>query len=308
MSDNVNPFDQSSGQPAQSAPTTSPSVSPFDQPATSQTGATPNTPTTPKKKGHGKLIAGVIGGVLVVAAIIVAVILFMTMGKPSAEDYEAAYDATIDLTNTVSDVIGDVDFNDDDATEDDMKSMADQVISAVDTGQGEIDELGKMTAVANDEEAKQIFDEFNSKYGELSTSVKNLMNDFKQMAPVTAVMLEISDISYSDMDDYAAMANIYQRLADTAKSTTIDNADLKKAVDNIADASAAYANYFQQAAGGTYPDYDIVSDASDLYYDAQDILSDVFSTSDLYDLGNDVDDVQRDLADYLWDKYTELDK
>lgn len=311
MSDNVNPFGQPSSQPTQPTASTTPApASPFDQPAQptiGKTGTVFDSPA-PKKKGHGKLIAGVIGGVVAVAAIVVAVVLFMTMGKPSADDYEAAYDATIDLNNTISDVISDIDFNDDDATEDDMKKMADQVISAVDTGQGEIDELGKMTAVANDEKAKQMFDEFNSKYGELSTTTKDLMNSFKQMAPVTRAMLDISDVGYSDMDDYNKMADIYQKLADAAKSTTIDNTDLKEAVDKIAEASAAYANYFQQAASGTYPDYDIISDASDLYYDAQDIVSDVFSTSDLYDLGTDVDDAQRDLADYLWDKYTELDK
>ena len=153
-----------------------------------------------------------------------------------------------------------------------------------------------------------LFDAFNSKYGELSKTVKDLMNNFKQITPVMEAMLEISNISYSDRDDYAMMASIYQKLADTASGTTIDNADLKGAVDNIAKASSAYASYFQQAANGQYPDYDTISDASDLYYDAQDTLSDIFSTSDLYDLGNDVDDAQRDLADYLWGKYDELDK
>ena len=104
-----------------------------------------------------------------------------------------------------------------------------------------------MTAVANDEKAKQMFDEFNGKYGELSTTTKDLMNSFKQMAPVTRAMLDISDVGYSDMDDYNKMADIYQKLADAAKSTTIDNTDLKEAVDKIAEASAAYANYFQHS-------------------------------------------------------------
>lgn len=313
MNDTVNPFGQPGGQTPTTSPTspTSPSptpASPFGQPAANQAVGTANTLTTPPKKSRNKLIIGIIGGVLAVAVIVVAVVLILGMGKPSVDDYDQAYDATVDLSSTISDVVGDIDFNEDDATQDDMKAMADQVIAAVDTGQGEIDELGKMKAVANDEKAKQLFDAFNSKYGELSKTVKDLMNSFKQITPVMEVMFEISNIGYSDMDDYAAMASIYQKLADAASGTTIDNADLKGAIDNIAKASAAYASYFQQAANGQYPDYDTISDASDLYYDAQDTLSDVFSTSDLYDLGNDVDDAQRDLADYLWGKYDELDK
>lgn len=313
MNDTVNPFGQPGGQTPTTSPTspTSPSptpASPFGQPAANQAVGTANTLTTPPKKSRNKLIIGIIGGVLAVAVIVVTVVLILGMGKPSVDDYDQAYDATVDLSSTISDVVGDIDFNEDDATQDDMKAMADQVIAAVDTGQGEIDELGKMKAVANDEKAKQLFDAFNSKYGELSKTVKDLMNNFKQITPVMEAMLEISNISYSDRDDYAMMASIYQKLADTASGTTIDNADLKGAVDNIAKASSAYASYFQQAANGQYPDYDIISDASDLYYDAQDTLSDIFSTSDLYDLGNDVDDAQRDLADYLWGKYDELDK
>ncbi len=314
MNDTVNPFGQPGGQTPSTPPTspTSPSpapASPFGQPAGNQAGfGAANTLTTPPKKSHNKLIIGIIGGVLAVAVIVVVVVLILGMGKPSVDDYDQAYDATVDLSSTISDVVGDIDFNEDDATQDDMKAMADRVIAAVDTGQGEIDELGKMKAVANDEKAKQLFDTFNSKYGELSKTVKDLMNNFKQITPVMEAMLEISNISYSDRDDYAMMASIYQKLADTASGTTIDNADLKGAVDNIAKASSAYASYFQQAANGQYPDYDTISDASDLYYDAQDTLSDIFSTSDLYDLGNDVDDAQRDLADYLWGKYDELDK
>ena len=314
MNDTVNPFGQPGGQTPTTSPTspTSPSptpASPFGQSAANQAGfGAAHTLTTPPQKSHNKLIIGIIGGVLAVAAIVVVVVLILGMGKPSVDDYDQAYDATVDLSSTISDVVGDIDFNEDDATQDDMKAMADQVIAAVDTGQGEIDELGKMKAVANDEKAKQLFDAFNSKYGELSKTVKGLMNNFKQITPVMEAMLEISNISYSDRDDYAMMASIYQKLADTASGTTIDNADLKGAVDNIAKASSAYASYFQQAANGQYPDYDTISDASDLYYDAQDTLSDIFSTSDLYDLGNDVDDAQRDLADYLWGKYDELDK
>lgn len=314
MNDTINPFGQPGGQ-TPSTPPTSPisplptPASPFGQPAGNQAGfGAANTPTTPPKKNHNKLIIGIIGGVLAVAVIVVAVVLILGMGKPSVDDYDQAYDATVDLSSTISDVVGDIDFNEDDATQDDMKAMADQVIAAVDTGQGEIDELGKMKAVANDEKAKQLFDTFNSKYGELSKTVKDLMNNFKQITPVMEAMLEINNISYSDRDDYAMMASIYQKLADAASGATIDNADLKGAMDNIAKASSAYASYFQQAANGQYPDYDIISDASDLYYDAQDTLSDIFSTSDLYDLGNDVDDAQRDLADYLWGKYDELDK
>ena len=105
MSDNVNPFGQPSGQSTQPTASTTPApASPFDQPTVGKTGTVFDSPA-PKKKGHGKLIAGVIGGVVAVAAIVVAVVLFMTMGKPSADDYEAAYDATIDLNNTISDVV-----------------------------------------------------------------------------------------------------------------------------------------------------------------------------------------------------------
>ena len=346
MSDNVNPFGQpgqqpTSAQPAGStnpfangpvAPTTTPAApvtptgpaspaasgNPF--PATTpQPGTTDSTspfgtttlPPTPsvqvKKKTNVKMLVGIIVGVVALLAIIITVVVVVMGGQPTADDYDAAYDATKDITTAVSDITRDVDFSSD-ATESEMIEMADTVIAAVDTGQSKIDELGKMKAVANDEKAKQLFDAFNSKYGELSKTVKGLMNNFKQITPVMEAMLEISNISYSDRDDYAMMASIYQKLADTASGTTIDNADLKGAVDNIAKASSAYASYFQQAANGQYPDYDTISDASDLYYDAQDTLSDIFSTSDLYDLGNDVDDAQRDLADYLWGKYDELDK
>lgn len=344
MSDNVNPFGQpgqqpTSAQPAGStnpfangpvAPTTTPAApvtptgpaspaasgNPF--PATTpQPGTTDSTspfgtttlPPTPsvqvKKKTNVKMLVGIIVGVVALLAIIITVVVVVMGGQPTADDYDAAYDATKDITTAVSDITRDVDFSSD-ATESEMIEMADTVIAAVDTGQSKIDELGKMAAITKDNEAKELFDTLNSKYGDMGAKVKEMMNNFKQIAPVMAAMYQISDMSYSDRSDYQVMAANFKNLADAASGATIDNADLKGAVDKIASASQSISNYYQQAAGGNIPDYDIISDAQDDYYDAQDVLSDVFSVSDLYDLSGDVDDAQYDLADYLWDQSFEL--
>lgn len=344
MSDNVNPFGQpgqqpTSAQPAGStnpfangpvAPTTTPAApvtptgpaspaasgNPFPattpQPGTTDStspfGTTPLPPTPSvqvKKKTNVKMLVGIIVGVVALLAIIITVVVVVMGGQPTADDYDAAYDATKDITTAVSDITRDVDFSSD-ATESEMVEMADTVIAAVDAGQSKIDELGKMAAITKDNEAKELFDTLNSKYGDMGTKVKEMMNNFKQIAPVMAAMYQISDMSYSDRSDYQVMAANFKNLADAASGATIDNADLKSAVDKIASASQSISNYYQQAAGGNIPDYDIISDAQDDYYDAQDVLTDVFSVSDLYDLSGDVDDAQYDLADYLLDQSFEL--
>lgn len=341
MNDNVNPFGQPDQQPtpAQPAGPTNPfangpatptatpatpvapteSASPGNplpattpQPvatdSTSPFGATtlPPTPSVQvKKKTNVKMLVGIIVGVVALLAIVITVVVVVMGSQPTADDYDAAYDATKDITTAVSDITSDVDFSSD-ATESEMTEMADTVIAAVDTGQGKIDELGKMAAITKDSEAKELFDTLNSKYGDMGAKVKEMMNNFKQIAPVMAAMYQISDMSYSDRSNYQVMAANFKNLADVASSATIDNADLKSAVDKIASASQSISNYYQQAAGGNIPDYDIISDAQDDYYDAQDVLSDVFSVSDLYDLSGDVDDAQYDLADYLWDQSFEL--
>lgn len=341
MNDNVNPFGQPDQQPTPAqpagptnpfangpaAPTATPatpvapteSASPGNpspattpQPVatdlTSPFGATtlPPTPSVQvKKKTNVKMLVGIIVGVVALLAIVITVVVVVMGGQPTADDYDAAYDATKDITTAVSDITSDVDFSSD-ATESEMTEMADTVIAAVDTGQGKIDELGKMAAITKDSEAKELFDTLNSKYGDMGAKVKEMMNNFKQIAPVMAAMYQISDMSYSDRSNYQVMATNFKNLADVAGGATIDNADLKSAVDKIASASQSISNYYQQAAGGNIPDYDIISDAQDDYYDAQDVLSDVFSVSDLYDLSGDVDDAQYDLADYLWGQSFEL--
>lgn len=341
MNDNVNPFGQPDQQPtpAQPAGSTNPfangPVTPTATsaaPVASTEPATPGNPfptTTPqpgttdsaspfgaatlpptpsvqvKKKTNVKMLVGIIVGVVALLAIVITVVVVVMGGQPTADDYDAAYDATKDITTAVSDITRDVDFSSD-ATESEMVEMADTVIAAVDTGQGKIDELGKMTAITKDSEAKELFDTLNSKYGDMGAKIKEMMNNFKQIAPVMAAMHQISDMSYSDRSDYQVMAANFKNLADVASSATIDNADLKSAVDKIASASQSISNYYQQVAGDNIPDYDIISDAQDDYYDAQDVLSDVFSVSDLYDLSGDVDDAQYDLADYLWDQSFEL--
>ena len=343
MNDNVNPFGQPDQQPtpAQPAGPTNPfangpatptatpatpvapteSASPGNplpattpQPvatdSTSPFGATtlPPTPSVQvKKKTNVKMLVGIIVGVVALLAIVITVVVVVMGSQPTADDYDAAYDATKDITTAVSDITSDVDFSSD-ATESEMTEMADTVIAAVDTGQGKIDELGKMAAITKDSEAKELFDTLNSKYGDMGAKVKEMMNNFKQIAPVMAAMYQISDMSYSDRSNYQVMAANFKNLADVASSATIDNADLKSAVDKIASASQSISNYYQQAAGGNIPDYDIISDAQDDYYDAQDVLTDVFSVSDLYDLSGDVDDAQYDLADYLLDQSFELDE
>ena len=341
MNDNVNPFGQPDQQPTPAqpagptnpfangpatptatpatpvAPTESaspgnPSPATTPQPvatdSTSPFGATtlPPTPSVQvKKKTNVKMLVGIIVGVVALLAIVITVVVVVMGGQPTADDYDAAYDATKDITTAVSDITSDVDFSSD-ATESEMTEMADTVIAAVDTGQGKIDELGKMAAITKDSQAKELFDTLNSKYGDMGAKVKEMMNNFKQIAPVMAAMYQISDMSYSDRSDYQVMAANFKNLADVAGGATIDNADLKSAVDKIASASQSISNYYQQAAGGNIPDYDIISDAQDDYYDAQDVLSDVFSVSDLYDLSGDVDDAQYDLADYLWSQSFEL--
>ena len=341
MNDNVNPFGQPDQQPTPAqpagptnpfangpatptatpatpvAPTESaspgnPSPATTPQPvatdSTSPFGATtlPPTPSVQvKKKTNVKMLVGIIVGVVALLAIVITVVVVVMGGQPTADDYDAAYDATKDITTAVSDITSDVDFSSD-ATESEMVEMADTVIAAVDTGQGKIDELGKMAAITKDSEAKELFDTLNSKYGDMGAKVKEMMNNFKQIAPVMAAMYQISDMSYSDRSNYQVMAANFKNLADVAGGATIDNADLKSAVDKIASASQSISNYYQQAAGGNIPDYDIISDAQDDYYDAQDVLSDVFSVSDLYDLSGDVDDAQYDLADYLWGQSFEL--
>ena len=308
---NVNPFGE---QPAKVEPT--PALS---QPAGDSTQVNPfGTPIPPtpdgnttgdnntKKPMNVKLIGGIVAGVLVLAAVITTVAIVFAMSKVTAKDYDEAMDKLIEVTDSISDVDSEADiYNLGNMSEAEIAEAVDTVNSMMNEAQAKVDELGDMKAITKDDEAKKLYEDFLTKFGDFKAATDNVMNSVKLLAPVLVTMKSADDIAY---DDYAGMKAVFQEVADKARAIKTDNSNLRSALDNIASAADAFAAYYEQLENGDISslDFDSIYDASEKLNDASDALEEAMDTDSITSISDEVSDSYEALGDYLYDQYYEL--
>ena len=308
---NVNPFGE---QPAKVEPTPAPSQPVGDSTQVNPFGApippTPDGNTTggnnTKKPMNVKLIGGIVAGVLVLAAVITTVAIVFAMSKVTAKDYDEAMDKLIEVTDSISDVDSEADiYNLGNMSEAEIAEAVDTVNSMMNEAQTKVDELGDMKAIAKDDEAKKLYEDFLTKFGDFKAATDNVMNSVKLLAPVLVTMKSADDIAY---DDYAGMKAVFQEVADKARAIKTDNSNLRSALDNIASAADAFAAYYEQLENGDISslDFDSIYDASEKLDDASDALEEAMNTDSITSISDEVSDSYEALSDYLYDRYYEL--
>lgn len=308
---NVNPFGE---QPTKSESTPMPSQSAGDSAQVNPFG-TPIPPTpdgnatggnNTKKPVNAKLIGGIVAGVLVLAAVITTVAIVFAMSKVTAKDYDEAMDKLIEVTDSISDVDSEADiYNLGNMTEAEIVEAVDTVNSMMNEAQAKVDELGDMKAIAKDDEAKKLYEDFLAKFGDFKAATDNVMNSVKLLAPVLVTMKSADDIAY---DDYAGMKAVFQKVADEARAIKTDNSNLRSALDNIASAADAFTTYYEQLESGDISslDFDSIYDASEKLNDASDALEEAMDTDNITSISDEVSDSYEALGDYLYDQYYEL--
>lgn len=325
MDNNVNPFGQPGQQPnavpdAQPAPqpTTQPAAQSAPQPTNdpmfpNAAPATPAMPSAPQpmnaygpitpvaqgnKKSHKGLIIGSIAGVVAILTVVLVVVLIGLNGvKP--EDYRKAYSKLTNVDDVAYDIQSEMGVSSIDS-EEDFNEAKESVNEVIDKGQGLIDEVGNMKAITADKDAKAKFETLKQSYGEMVTTAKS---SFDKMGAVIPVYLAMSDMDYTS--DYGTMASSFQSVADKAKAVKVDDDKLKGAMNDVAEAAEAYANYYRKLAAGDYSvSYSSIRDASNKLSDSTDVVVKAFGSDELSDSAKKATDAYYDLRDYLLDKST----
>lgn len=281
----------------QSGVNTTPTSSAF--PATPTSSTTPVAPA-PTNKPKSK-IKFIVGGIIAAIVIVVAVVLIiMVTGKPSAKDYEAAYEHIKTMTNDTRSAVSGISSA---TTQAEIEENADKVMDAIDSAQASLDELGKMPAIAKDEEAKKLYDDWKAKFNDVSKETEEVVTKLKQIAPVVEALNKFNTIDTTTASGIEEGINAFDELAKVASSTEVDDKDLSEALDKIENASRTLTTAYRAALSGGAVDsnsmYDALSDLSD----AQRTFSKTFSsTSNMVSLGNEADDAQFELVNYLIDR------
>lgn len=281
----------------QSGVNTTPTSSAF--PATPTSSTTPVAPA-PTNKPKSK-IKFIVGGIIAAIVIVVAVVLIiMVTGKPSAKDYEAAYEHIKTMTNDTRSAVSGISSA---TTQAEIEENADKVMDAIDSAQASLDELGKMPAIAKDEEAKKLYDDWKAKFNDVSKETEEVVTKLKQIAPVVEALNKFNTIDTTTASGIEEGINAFDELAKVASSTEVDDKDLSEALDKIENASRTLTTAYRAALSGGAVDsnsmYDALSDLSD----AQRTFNKTFSsTSDMVSLGNEADDAQFELVNYLIDR------
>ena len=285
------PFDTQSGVNA--APTSS------AFPATPASSTTPVAPA-PTNKPKSK-IKFIVGGIIAAIVIVVAVVLMILVtSKPSAKDYEAAYEHIKTMTNDTRSAVSGISSA---TTQAEIEENADKVIDAIDSAQASIDELGKMPAIAKDEEAKRLYDDWKAKLDDVSKETEEVVTKLKQIAPVVEALNKFNTIDTTTASGIEEGINAFDELAKVASSTEVDDKDLSEALDKIENASRTLTTAYRAALSGGAVDSSSMYDALSDLNDAQRTFNKTFSsTSNMVSLGNEADDAQFELVNYLIDR------
>lgn len=285
------PFDTQSGVNA------TPTSSAF--PATPASSTTPVAPA-PTNKPKSK-IKFIVGGIIAAIVIVVAVVLIILVtSKPSAKDYEAAYEHIKTMTNDTRSAVSGISSA---TTQAEIEENADKVIDAIDSAQASIDELGKMPAIAKDEEAKRLYDDWKAKFDDVSKETEEVVTKLKQIAPVVEALNKFNTIDTTTASGIEEGINAFDELAKVASSTEVDDKDLSEALDKIENASRTLTTAYRAALSGGAVDSSSMYDALSDLNDAQRTFNKTFSsTSNMVSLGNEADDAQFELVNYLIDR------
>ena len=268
-------------------------------PAAPSSSTAPAAPTpTGKPKSKIKFI---VGGIIAAIVIVVAVVLIiMVTGKPSAKDYEAAYEHIKTMTNDTQSAVSGISSA---TTQAEIEENADKVMDAIDSAQASLDELGKMPAIAKDEEAKKLYDDWKAKFNDVSKETEEVVTKLKQIAPVVEALNKFNTIDTTTASGIEEGINAFDELAKVASSTEVDDKDLSEALDKIENASRTLTTAYRAALSGGAVDSSSMYDALSDLNDAQRTFNKTFSsTSNMVSLGNEADDAQFELVNYLIDK------
>lgn len=282
---------------AQDGVNSAPTSSAF--PATPASSTAPVTPTpTGKPKSKIKFI---VGGIIAAIIIVVAVVLIILVtGKPSAKDYEAAYEHIKSMTSDTQIAVSGISSA---TTQAEIEENADKVMDAVDSAQASLDELGEMPAIAKDEEAKKLYDDWKAKFDEVGNETKSFVTKLRQVAPVVEALSEFNSINVTTSSGVEEAIDAFDRLANVASSTEVDDEELSEALNKIENASKTLSTAYRTVLNGGTVDSSSLYDALDDLSDAQRTFNKTFSsTSDMVSLGNEADDAQFELVNYLIDK------
>lgn len=268
-------------------------------PATPASSTTPVAPA-PTNKPKSK-IKFIVGGIIAAIVIVVAVVLIiMVTGKPSAKDYEAAYEHIRTMTNDTQSAVSGISSA---TTQAEIEENADKVIDAIDSAQASLDELGKMPAIAKDEEAKKLYDDWKAKFDDVSKETEEVVTKLKQIAPVVEALNKFNTIDTTTASGIEEGINAFDELAKVASSTEVDDKDLSEALDKIENASRTLTTAYRAALSGGAVDSSSMYDALSDLNDAQRTFNKTFSsTSNMVSLGNEADDAQFELVNYLIDR------
>lgn len=268
-------------------------------PATPASSTTPVAPA-PTNKPKSK-IKFIVGGIIAAIVIVVAVVLIiMVTGKPSAKDYEAAYEHIKTMTNDTQSAVSGISSA---TTQAEIEENADKVIDAIDSAQASLDELGKMPAIAKDEEAKKLYDDWKAKFDDVSKETEEVVTKLKQIAPVVEALNKFNTIDTTTASGIEEGINAFDELAKVASSTEVDDKDLSEALDKIESASRTLTTAYRAALSGGAVDSSSMYDALSDLNDAQRTFNKTFSsTSNMVSLGNEADDAQFELVNYLIDR------
>ena len=188
-------------------------------------------------------------------------------------------------------------------TQAEIEENADKVMDAIDSAQASLDELGKMPAIAKDEEAKKLYDDWKAKFNDVSKETEEVVTKLKQIAPVVEALNKFNTIDTTTASGIEEGINAFDELAKVASSTEVDDKDLSEALDKIENASRTLTTAYRAALSGGAVDSSSMYDALSDLNDAQRTFNKTFSsTSNMVSLGNEADDAQFELVNYLIDK------
>ena len=289
-------------------------VSPFNSfPADTTTPITTN-PSLKPKRSKAPLMALGIGLVLIIAAIVAVVIYFMT-SNVTADDYAEAVSKIESIDKELSESIDDSSLSNissiGDMDADSMNQIVDDAKKELDDTKSKLEELGKLKAVAHDEDAKKLYDNLISDFDNLSNTYSSVMDKAKAIMPVAqkiySAISSIGSISYSNYSsiDYGSIADAYRDVATAAKGAETDDEELRDILDQIADAYSQMADYIEAVAAG-----DLSAEAPDMSSmdDLSDRMNEVMSTDDMVDAASKVSDSYQALYKYLQDKSSDSSK
>ena len=167
-----------------------------------------------------------------------------------------------------------------------MNQIVDDAKKELDDTKSKLEELGKLKAVAHDEDAKKLYDNLISDFDNLSNTYSSVMDKAKAIMPVAqkiySAISSMGSISYSNYSsiDYGSIADAYRDVATAAKGAETDDEELRDILDQIADAYSQMADYIEAVAAG-----DLSAEAPDMSSmdDLSDRMNEVMSTDDMVD-------------------------